>query len=323
MRKVSQPPTLRPQNSSKLLAYFRDNYDLYLFLIPALLVVILFMYWPIYGVQIAFRDYKPKLGFFDSPWVGLKHFQRLFNSTYFTTVLKNTLLVSVYQLAASFPIPIIFALMLNSMRGRKYRKLIQTVTYAPNFISTVVLCSMLVLFLSPRVGVFNIIIEFFGGDKVNFMAFPENWRNIYVWSGIWQTLGWNSIIYFAALSAVSPELHEAATIDGATKLQRVINIDLPSIMPTITILLILSFGSVMSIGFEKAYLLQNDSNIAASELISTYVYKMAFGVGSANTSTVADMSFSSAVGLFNSAVNMTLLIIVNFIAGKLSDNRLF
>lgn len=320
MQKVNKPAKL-PKQKGRLLSYLRDNYDLYLFLVPAVLVVVLFMYWPIYGVQIAFRDFKPKLGFFDSTWVGLKHFERLFNSTYFMVVLKNTLIVSAYQLAASFPIPIIFALMLNAMKGKRYRKLIQTVTYAPNFISTVVLCGMVVLFLSPRVGVFNLIIEFLGGEKTNFMAFPQYWSSIYVWSGIWQTLGWNSIIYFAALASVSPELHEAATMDGASKFQRVLHVDLPSIMPTITILLILSFGSLMSIGFEKAYLLQNDANLAASEMISTYVYKMAFGGGL--VSTITDLSFSTAVGLFNSVVNLVLLFSVNFIAGKISDNSLF
>lgn len=295
--------------------YMKGNYDLYLFLIPAVIVLILFSYWPIYGIQIAFRDYRPKLGFTGSDWVGLKHFKRFFESTYFSIVVKNTLKLSVLQLAAGFPVPIIFALLLNSMPGKRYRKLIQTVTYAPNFISTVVLCGMLILFLSPRVGILNLIIEMFGGNKVNFMADPKNFRAIYVISGIWQSMGWNSIIYFAALSGVSPELHEAAIMDGASKFKRIIHVDLPGIMPTIIILLILSFGSLMSVGFEKVFLLQNDQNIATSETIATYVYKM----GLVNN----DTSFSTAIGLFNSAINLTLLSVMNFISGKLSGNSLW
>lgn len=295
--------------------YIKGNYDLYLFLLPAIIVLILFSYWPIYGIQIAFRDYKPKLGFTESDWVGLKHFKRFFESTYFAVVMKNTLKLSIIQLVAGFPLPIIFALLLNSMPGKRYRKLIQTVTYAPNFISIVVLCGMVILFLSPRVGVFNLIIEMFGGNKVNFMADPKYFRTIYVVSGIWQSMGWNSIIYFAALSGVSPELHEAAIMDGASKFKRILHVDLPGITPTIVILLILSFGSLMSVGFEKVFLLQNDQNIATSETIATYVYKM----GLVNN----DTSFSTAIGLFNSVINLVLLSTVNFISGKLSDNSLW
>lgn len=299
----------------KFIYYMKGNYDLYLFLLPAVIVLILFSYWPIYGIQIAFRDYKPKLGFTGSEWVGLKHFQRFISSTYFPVVMKNTLSLSLYQLIAGFPIPIIFALLLNSMKGKRYQKLIQTVTYAPNFISVVVLCGMVILYLSPRVGVFNLIIEALGGDKVNFMADPKYFKSVYVWSGIWQTMGWNSIIYFAALSGISPELHEAATMDGASKWKRILHVDLPGIMPTIVILLILSFGSLMSVGFEKVFLLQNDQNIASSETIATYVYKM----GLVNN----DISFSTAIGLFNSVINLTLLTVVNFISRKLSSNSLW
>jgi len=295
--------------------YMKGNYELYLFLVPAVVVLILFSYWPIYGIQIAFRDYKPKLGFTGSPWVGMKHFIRFFESTYFWVVLENTLKISVYQLLAGFPIPIIFALMLNAMPGKRYRKLIQTVTYAPNFISTVVLCGMLILFLSPRVGVFNLIIEMFGGDKVNFMAQPEYFRTIYVVSGIWQSMGWNSIIYFAALSGISPELHEAAIVDGASKFKRILHVDLPGIVPTIVILLILNFGSLMSVGFEKVFLLQNDQNVATAETIATYVYKM----GLVNN----DTSFSTAIGLFNSVINLILLTSMNYISRKFSDNSLW
>jgi putative aldouronate transport system permease protein len=295
--------------------YMKGNYDLYLFLLPAVIVLILFSYWPIYGIQIAFRDYKPNLGFTKSAWVGLKHFKRFISSTYFPVVMKNTLTLSIYQLIAGFPIPIIYALLLNSMKGKRYRKLIQTVTYAPNFISVVVLCGMTLLYLSPRVGIFNLIIEALGGEKVNFMADPKYFKSIYVWTGIWQTMGWNSIIYFAALSGISPELHEAATMDGASKWKRILHVDLPGILPTIVILLILSFGSLMSVGFEKVFLLQNDQNIASSETIATYVYKM----GLVNN----DISFSTAIGLFNSVINLTLLTVVNYISKKLSNNSLW
>lgn len=300
---------------SRWKAYMKSNYDLYLFLLPAVIILIIFSYWPIYGIQIAFRDYKPKLGFTHSTWVGLKHFHRFISSTYFPVVMKNTLTLSLYQLIAGFPIPIIFALLLNSMKGTRYRKLIQTITYAPNFISVVVLCGMVILFLSPRVGVFNLILEALGGEKINFMAGPGYFQSIYVWSGIWQSMGWNSIIYFAALSGISPELHEAATMDGASKWKRILHVDLPGIVPTIVILLILSFGSLMSVGFEKVFLLQNDQNIAASETIATYVYKM----GLVNN----DTSFSTAIGLFNSVINLVLLTAVNFISGKLSDHSLW
>ena len=236
-------------------------------------------------------------------------------SVYFINGILNTLLLSVYSLVASFPVAVILALMLNSLRHKRYRKVIQAVTYAPHFISTVVMCGMLILFLSPRVGVVNTVIRSFGGESVNFMGKSDYWRHIYVWSGVWQSMGWSSVIYFAALAGVSPEYHEAAIVDGATKFQRVLHIDLPFLAPTMTMLLILDAGSIMSIGFEKAYALQNDLNIGVSEIISTYVYKM----GLLNR----DISFSTAIDLFNSIVNSILLITVNFITSKLSENSLW
>lgn len=295
--------------------YWKENYDLYLLLIPAIAVTVLFSYWPIYGVQIAFRDFSPKLGFWNSPWVGMKHFARFFNSPYFSQVIGNTLGLSLYALIAGFPIPILLALMLNAVPSKKYSKLVQSVTYAPNFISTVVICGMLLLFLSPRAGMINNLLSMVGLGRSNFMAKPENFQHIYVWSGIWQTAGWGSVIYFAALAGISPELHEAAKIDGASKLQRILHVDIPGILPTITILLILNFGSLMSVGFEKVLLLQNDQNLNASEVIASYVYK----VGLKNN----DVSFSTAIGLFNSLVNMVLLVAVNFLSGKLSETSLW
>lgn len=293
----------------------RRDWVLLLFVLPGLIITFIYSYIPMYGVQIAFRNYNPRDGFMGSEWVGMKYFIRFFNSPYFWTTIKNTFILSVYSLIVSFPIPIILALMLNSFRHKRYRKVIQTVTYAPNFISTVVMCGMLILFLSPSVGFVNNIIKTLGGDPINFMAEEKLWRHIYVWSGVWQGMGWSSVIYFAALAGVSPELHEAAICDGATKFQLVRYIDLPSILPTATILLIMSCGSILSVGFEKVFLLQNDLNKGVSEVISTYTYQ----VGLIDN----NMSYSSAVGLFNSVVNAILLILVNKTSDKLSGTSLW
>ena len=294
---------------------FRRDLSLYLFCVPGIILTFIFSYVPMYGVQLAFRRYNARAGIWGSPWVGTYYFERFFNSPYFESTIANTLILSLYGLAVSFPIPIILALMLNSLRHKRYRKLIQAVTYAPNFISAVVMCGMIILFLSPTVGVIGHLIKSVTGESVNLMAQKEYWRHIYVWTGVWQTMGWNSVIYFAALSGVSPELHEAARVDGATKFQRIRYIDLPSILPTATVLLILNCGSILSIGFEKAYLLQNSLNLQVSEIISTYVYK----VGLINN----DMSYSTAIGLFNTVVNLVLLLIVNKAADKLSGNSLW
>jgi len=307
------PTTSKTNNSfwKKLL----NNFDLYLFVLPGIIITIIFHYVPLYGVQIAFRDFSARKGIWASPWIGMEHFHRFFESASFGMVLWNTLSLSFYSLIAGFPIPIILALMLNSFKHKRYRKVIQTVTYAPNFISTVVMCGMLMLFLSPRIGVVNNIIGLFGIEPINYMGEQSMWRHIYVWSGVWQAAGWNSVIYFAALSGVSPEYHEAAVVDGASKLQRMLFVDLPFLVPVVTILLILNCGSILSIGFEKAYLLQNPLNLNVSEIISTYVYK----VGMLDN----DISFSSAIGLFNSVINAILLISVNWISRKVSENSLW
>jgi len=295
--------------------YLKENYDLYLFMLPAIIVIIIFNYVPLYGLQLAFRNFSIRLGITGSEWVGLTHFVRFFNSANAWQIIGNTFSLSLYSLLAGFPIPIILALLLNSIPSRRFRKTVQTITYAPNFISVVVICGMILLFLSPRSGFINIILNMLGFDSVHFMASPSMFPHIYVWSGIWQSMGFSSIIYFAALSSISPELHEAATVDGATKFQRILHIDLPGILPTASILLILSFGQLMSLGFEKAFLLQNDMNLGASEIISTYVYKMGLVHN--------DMSFSTAIGLMNSVVNATLLVIVNSAAGRLTGSSLW
>jgi putative aldouronate transport system permease protein len=269
----------------------------------------------LYGVQIAFRNYRANLGIWGSPWVGLDQFTRFFNSPNAAMVIFNTFIVNLYGLAAGFPVPIILALLLNSFRHNRYRKIIQSVTYAPNFISTVVMCSMILLFLSPRTGVVNKLLDIINIGPINFMAERSLWRHIYVWTGVWQGMGWGSVIYFAALSGVNPELHEAAIVDGATKFQRIIHIDLPAILPVVVMLLILSFGGMLSSGFEKAFALQNPLNLSVSENLATYVYKVGIIQGS--------ISYSTAIGLFNSAVNAVLLITVNSISRKLSDNALW
>jgi putative aldouronate transport system permease protein len=262
---------------------------------------------PIYGLQIAFKNYSPSRGIWESPWIGLNHFARFFRSPLSWTYITNTLILSVYSLVAGWLPPIFLALLINSLNNRRYRRFMQTVTYMPHFISTVVLVGMLILFLSP-IGLYGNILSALGYPRINLLAIPESFRHAYVWSGIWQNMGWGSIIYLAALSAVDLELYEAATIDGAGKLQKIWYIDIPTIMPTIIILLILSTGSILGIGFEKAYLMQNNLNLLQSEVISTYTFK----VGLIN----AQYSFGAAVGLLNNVVNFIVLIIINSVARK-------
>jgi putative aldouronate transport system permease protein len=267
-----------------------------------------------YGVQIAFKNFSPARGIWGSPWVGFEQFRRFFRSFQFRTIIINTFVLSIYSLAAGFPLPIMMALLINSLGARKYKRLMQTVTYMPHFISTVVLVSMITLFLSPR-GLFGNISSALGFMPKNILTFPETFRHAYVWSGVWHNMGWGSIIYLAALSSVDPSLYEAATIDGANKWQKIIHIDIPSIAPTCIILLILSTGSILSVGFEKAFLMQNDLNLAKSEVISTYVYK----VGIRST----QYSFSAAVGLFNNVINFLVLVLVNRISRKVSETSLW
>ena len=299
----------KKQKSSfkETMRYISQNYDLYLFILPVMAYIIIFHYVPMYGVQIAFKNFIATKGIAGSQWVGFKHFERFFSSSYFWPIIKNTLGISFYSL--------ILALLLNQLTNKRYRKIIQTVTYAPHFISTVVIVGMLMVFLSPRTGMINHVIRFLGGEPVFFIARPEWFKTVYVFSGLWQSTGWNAIIYLAALSNISPELHEAAIVDGASKLQRIWYIDIPGIIPTAVILLIMNLGSIMSVGFEKAYLMQNNLNASSSEIIATYVYKTGL-LG-------AQFSFSAAVGLFNSIINFILLAFVNKIARKMSDISLW
>jgi putative aldouronate transport system permease protein len=302
-------------NRQRIVRNLRRNYDLYFLLAPVLVYFLIFHYGPMYGVQIAFKDYSATDGIWGSPWVGFKHFLRFFNSFQFWTLIRNTLYLSLYSTLAGFPAPIILAILLNYLRSKKYKKLIQTVTYAPHFISTVVLIGMMYVFLAPTSGAVNTVLAGLGLESINFMARPEWFRDLYVFSGIWQRAGFGAIIYLSALTSIDPELHESAVIDGANRLKRIWYIDLPGILPTVVILLILDLGRIMSVGFEKAFLMQTALNLTTSEIIPTYVYK----VGLLN----AQYSFSTAVGLFNAVVNLTLLIAVDRLAKRLANTSLW
>lgn len=304
-----------PKKQNPWIKDFKVNYDLYLLSIPAFVYFIVFHYVPMYGVQIAFKDFIPVMGIWGSEWVGFENFQRFFNSYTFVNLIKNTLGISFFQLIAGFPMPIILALMLNELMGQRFKKFVQLVTYAPHFISTVALCGMIIIFLSPNSGVVNVILRMLGKETVNFLAVPEYFQSIFVFSGIWQNLGWGSVIYIAALSSIDPELYEAAYIDGANKLQKIINVDLPGIIPTMVILLIMRVGHIMSLGYEKILLLQNALNMSKSDVISSYVYR----VGLRN----AEYSYSAAIGLFNNLVNLALIVSVNYISRKVSENSLW
>lgn len=279
---------------------------LYIMVSLPLLYLILFCYIPMAGVQLAFKEYKVSEGIWGSPWIGGYNFQRFFNSYKFGILLKNTIWINVYSLLVGFPIPIVFALLLNYLREKRFKKVIQMLSYAPYFISTVVMCGMIIIFLDSNHGIINECIKMLGFEPINFMGEARYFKSVYVWSSVWQGMGWASIIYIAALSGVDYQLHEAAIVDGATKLQRILHVDLPSIKPTIIMLLILQIGSLMSVGFEKVFLLQNQMNISSSDVLSTYVYR----VGLVDN----DYGYSTAVGLFNSLINMLLLIFANQIA---------
>lgn len=282
--------------------------------LPVLLYYLLFKYAPMYGVQLAFKKFSATAGIWGSPWIGLENFIRFFNGVYFRQIVFNTITISLFSLAVGFPSPILLALMLNEVKSSKFKKTVQTITYAPHFISTVVMCGMIILFLS-QTGVIGKLTELIGGESINYLYKGQYFKTVYVLSGVWQGTGWGSVIYIAALSGVDPQLHESAVIDGATRLQRIWHINVPGILPTMSILFILNTGSIMSVGFEKVFLLMNDLNRSHAEVISTYTYKIGLIQN--------DFSFSTAIGLFNSVINMTLLLIVNSIIKKLNQSSLF
>ena len=294
---------------------FRTYWQLYLLLIPVVAYFVIFKFWPMYGVQIAFRNFSPVLGFWKSEWVGWQYFRQFFNSYSFEMVLSNTLLLSIYLLIVSFPAPIILALLLNEIQSRRFKKTLQTITYAPHFLSTVVMVSMLFVFVDTDNGIINTVIKQLGGEPKDFISDPSWFRHLYVITDIWKGAGWGSIIYLSTLSSISPQLYEAARIDGASRLKQMWYITLPSIAPTIVLMLIMDCGRIMNVGFEKVLLMQNYLNLDASEVISTYVYKI--GIGQ------MQFSYSTAIDLFNSVINLVMLLIVNAISKRYSESSLF
>ncbi|HIS86026.1 MAG TPA: sugar ABC transporter permease [Candidatus Faecivicinus avistercoris] len=304
----------RSGNSGLLRGLGRDvrrDWQLYLFLAPAILIVLFFKYVPIYGLQIAFRDFKPTRGIWDSAWVGMKWFERFFQSPNLWVYVRNTLVLSVLGVLIAFPLKILLALILNEIRMPRYKKFVQTVTYAPYFISITVLVSMVNLMLQKDTGVLTQFFEGFGIPAGDWLTSVKAFPWLYVVSGMWQQTGWGAVIFLAALAGVDPQLHEAAMIDGATRLQRIWHVNLPSILPTITIMLILQMGTLMSVGHDKALLMQNALNLEASELISTYVYKIGLQK--------AQYSLSAAVGMVNSLVNVALMLTMNWIVKKMGQ----
>ncbi|MDY3279203.1 MAG: ABC transporter permease subunit [Eubacteriales bacterium] len=310
-------PTVRKRTfSERFVREIRKNWGLYLLVSIPLLYLILFKYWPMYGVQIAFRNYSPARSIANSPWVGLKYFQKFMGNYQFKRILDNTIAISLYSLL-TFPLPILLAVLLNYVTRPRFKKTVQMISYMPHFISTVVMVGIILQFLDVRSGMLNMLLTALGREPVNFMAKPAYFRTIYILSGVWQSLGYNSIIYIAALSGVSPELHEAAIVDGANILKRIWHVDLPGILPTISILLIMQCGSILSVGYEKIYLMQNSLNLSVSEIISTYVYKQGIAAS------MPQYSYATAIGLFVSVVNVIMLLIVNAASNRLSGNSLF
>lgn len=303
--------------TKKFVHDFKRDWQLYVIIAIPVIYILIFAYGPMYGIQIAFKSYTPVKGIVSSDWVGFKWFAKFMGSVKFKSVFLNTLILSLYSLVVGFPLPIIYALLLNAVRSEKFKKFTQTVSYMPHFIALTVAVSLLFMVLSPINGIYGNIYRLFGGVGYpkDIRASADSFRHLYVWSGVWQQLGWNSIIYVAALSSVSAELHDAAKVDGASRLKRIIHIDFPSILPTVCIMLILRCGSIISVGFEKVYLMQTSVNLSTSEVISTYVFKNGMN-------TFSNFSYGSAVGLFNSVINLTLLLTVNAITSKLSDKEI-
>ena len=312
---TAEKDELRLRKRKRRLRYIKENYPLYLMILPAIVFVFVFAYVPMYGIQIAFRDFKVRDGYWGSEWVGLEHIIRFVTSSNFWQLIRNTIGISLYSLAVGFPVPIILSVMLNELRSNRLRRTAQMIFYAPHFLSSVAVCGIVVLFTQRETGIINLLIMMLGGEGVEFLAKPEWFKTIYVISGIWQDMGWGTIIYMAALSGVDPGIVEAATIDGANRLQKIWYIDIQTIKPTIVILLIMNCGSMLSVGSEKILLLQKTLNMSASDVISTYVYRLGIEGG--------QFSYTTAVGLFNTVVNLIILLIVNKTADRVSGSSLF
>lgn len=316
-KRSRKAPKIKGQRKLSTRKRVLQAWQLYLFLLLPLGFLILFNYVPMYGVQIAFRDFTPVGGITGSEFVGLKHFERFFESYQFRQLLGNTLILALYQLVVGFPVPIILALALNAVRQKFFAKSVQMITYAPNFISVVVVVGIMVMLLDPTTGVVNNFLQLIGLDPINFMGSIDWFRHLYVFSGVWQGAGFGAIIYLAALSGVSPELHEAAIVDGASRLRRMWSIDLPGILPIAVIMLVLDVGNIMKIGFEKVLLMQNTINLPVSEVIDTYVYKIGLD------SPIPQYSYATAIGLFQSVIGIILLLIVNAVARRVTKAGLF
>jgi len=294
----------------------RKHWEIYLFILPALIYLIIFNYVPIYGIQLAFKRFSPLQGIWGSSWVGFTNFTKFFEGYFFERTIRNTISIAGYSIIAGLPFPILLALMLNEIKLVRFKKMVQTVSYAPYFISTVVMVGMLFLFLDPNHGISQRFFALFGLDRVDLINSNSSFQHVFVWSGIWQFTGFSSIIYLAALSSVDPQLHEAAMVDGATKLQRILHINLPSLKPTILMLFILSMGGIMSVAFEKVFLMQSPLNLDTSEVLSTYIYKLALG-------RTMDFGMSTAVNLFSSVVNALMLIIANQVSKLVARESLW
>ncbi|MDF2673986.1 MAG: transporter permease subunit [Clostridiales bacterium] len=294
---------------------FFKHYQLYIMLLLPISWYIIFQYLPMYGIQIAFKNFNPIKGIIGSPWVGLKNFNRFFSSFYFWNLIWNTISLNIYSLIVGFPIPIVLAIIVNEIKGKHFKKVLQNITYIPHFLSVVVVVGMLYIFLSPQTGLINILLKNLGFQSVAFMEKAEWFKTIYVFSDVWQEAGWTSIIYIAALAGVDASIYEAAIVDGASRFQRIIYVSIPSILPTIIILLILRIGQLMNVGFEKVLLMQNSLNMSSSDVISTFIYRYGVQQG--------EYSYTAAVGLFNSLINFTVLILANTVAKRKSESSLW
>lgn len=306
------------KQATKWQLFWKEAYKskyLYFMFFPVLAYYIIFCYSPMYGLVIAFKNFSPYKGMWKSPWVGLDHFRDFIDSVYFWRLIRNTITINLYDLLVGFPIPILLALFMNEVANEKFKRSVQTIVYLPHFISTVVICGMLVAFLSPSSGIINNLRQFLGKEPIHYLAEPGWFKTVYIWSGIWQHAGWGSIIYLASLSGIDVQLYEAATVDGATNWQKLIHITIPGIVPTIIIMLILRIGSLFSIGFEKIMLLYNPTTYETADVISTYVYRMGILGG--------NFSYSTAIGLFNSIINFTLLVTFNKLSRRLTEISLW
>lgn len=316
---------IAPKNNAKVTLkrkryYFSDfktNWQLYVMILIPLAYILVFKYFPMYGASIAFLDYKPIKGVSGSDFVGFENFTRFIKSPQFFTLIKNTLAISIYSLVLSIPFPIMLALCVNYLKNKTFKKTVQMVTYLPHFLSTVIIVSLMQLLFNMQSGVVNNVIDAISGEKVNFLGLSKYFRSLYVWSGIWQGVGWSSILYISALAGVDPQLHEAALIDGASKIRRIWHIDIPSIIPTVAIMTIMNMGTLLSVGFDKTFLMQNPTNLEVSQVLSTYEYNVGIGGG------VPSYSYPAAIGLMSSAVTFVLICVTNKISKKLSDTGLW